>query len=1799
MRRQKQAIRAAFLLLIWCFLLCLFINSTSALESKGFIKDGNSVYYEVWDKGRITVSPHTTYRMNNQPSTQYIQFKNYLPVERQISCGFVFDKKPIMADLYMWSNFTAFRPKYIPYNCPVEKNGTWYNETCYNQTMVETTEYDWKKITDKLIKGKTANKFYEYGNFSVLGFDSQKFKLVHQINNSGLKSGYKEKWEMWCWQGTIDNPTWKINLDPWVVDGKNIIHYDDGEVGTPLSNNWTSPAQTQLQYNSTMPVSNGTYNLYKLGGSEYSVFKFNLSGFPNYVYNISFRFYDFGENQTAGQNNFVLGKAQRLGATGVGCGFLMPSFPAQGWGEFPSYYMGSTCTWGTWVNSTIPRTVGWHRVQLDIRGTENFTYYLDGQFVMSQVNYAADYTNGTLNWERVDNNDLRILLDELVVYNGTLPAPPPPESEPPAWSNNQSHITATYNASFLSHFNITWTDDTAVTNVSIEGNWSGTPTNYSMANPSGDVWNYSVILPIGSHYWKSYARDATGNQNITDTWTFVIAKGTPVINLTLNSTSSNITLAQDTYIWINGSLIISDSNARLELYIDGVLKANSSVIGNYTNFTTIGLKNISLYYIATQNYTTSRLTYWVTVIDVLLPTWSNNQSSIPAVYSPTSLSNFSINWIDNVAISSVLIEGNWSGTATNYTMGTSWLYQETANITNCTGVWSPEYNCSFVNDTIWTGAIGRALEGGNEAWIFLNYTKPSGANNNSVWQTKDGAGIRNLTLVPCYDTFQNFIYLMGYSYRNGESISNWSCWDGSWHLLQHNPSNSYLYEESIFWYFNDSIYSSILPAGSYYWKSYANDTSNNWNRTDKWLFTIAQATPDINLTLNSIRGNVTINVGDSIWLNGSTVTGDSSAMLELYLDGVLQNSNKTVANYTLFPALGLKNVTLNYLTTQNYTAGSVTYWVTVGDWVAPAWSNNKSSTPAVYDAAFNSRFNITWQDNVAVMNVTLESNYSGTPTNYSMINSSATVWNYSMGILPVGSYYWKSYANDTTGNENSTDIWYFTISRATPVIVLTVNGSASATSIDEDSSIWLNGSLTTGDSDYTLEMYIDNVLKATNTSGPVTNYTLFDTPGAFNVTLRHLQTQNYTEYNKSLILTVNDKTAPAWSNNQSYLTSVYNASFLAHFNITWTDNVGIDKVLFESNYSGMPTNYTMVNSTATKWNYSAILPTGSHYWKSYANDTAGNQNQTDIWYFTVLQPLVINAQNIYNGSALLVFNATISNSTYVEHQSTTNGNITFTKSGIFDIYVTAPNYLYDNDSVIVTLNTVTTPAHTSYLFQHNLTVHAKQKISQINISNFTVYSPLQSNYTDTGTAHLLMDAGVSLLNITYAGWWPVFRTVNLTPSSSSSITFNLTNVNLTVYAYNTSGHSLEGYQVNVTSDNYGKTLSITGTNMSFLLNNGTYTIWLNASGYAFSNKRLYLNGTYPLMTNTNFTAAVPNSLFLNFYDEDTDLPVLNVAFELIGMAADNYSTTNGIYTFSDLADDNYEIRYTSSGYIGRSYYITVGPRTVNDVNLYLINSSTGSLITFTISDESDNKISNATVKVLRYFINSNEYNIVEMTKSDEQGGGGINLVKDTVWYKFIIDYQGKTVLETLQQRIFSDTIAFRISLIEDALKAFRDVNNIYSNMVYQNSTQTIRYTWNDAGNIIRDGCLLVEERGPSTTTVICNNCSSAISDTLICTIDKNSSKSFFASGTLDGFLKNTLIQTFSTTWAKFGNSGLFYAVIMVGTAALIGIWNPIIALFFALFGLITMSLVGFIFIPMKFVITLTAIGLLIAYKLKT
>ncbi len=198
---------------------------------------------------------------------------------------------------------------------------------------------------------------------------------------------------------------------------------------------------------------------------------------------------------------------------------------------------------------------------------------------------------------------------------------------------------------------------------------------------------------------------------------------------------------------------------------------------------------------------------------------------------------------------------------------------------------------------------------------------------------------------------------------------------------------------------NSTIYDNVFNVSSRTWVTISSPSYNN-----SWNITLTSA-------VNIIGGN---NIGGNYYGNSSR-TGFSDTCTDADFNGICDSSLQHDENNT------------DYLPLTNDRP--------------PGWSNNQSSYPSQYSPSL-SIFNITWQDSFQFNTSLIEINYTGSPINYTMVNLGSNVYSYNV-TLPAGSFYWKSYGNDTANNWNATDTWYFTINKnqTNPIDIYLINGT--------------------------------------------------------------------------------------------------------------------------------------------------------------------------------------------------------------------------------------------------------------------------------------------------------------------------------------------------------------------------------------------------------------------------------------------------------------------------------------------------------------------------------------------------------------------------------------------------------------------------------------------------------------------------------------------------------------------------------------------------------------------------------------
>lgn len=435
--------------------------------------------------------------------------------------------------------------------------------------------------------------------------------------------------------------------------------------------------------------------------------------------------------------------------------------------------------------------------------------------------------------------------------------------------------------------------------------------------------------------------------------------------------------------------------------------------------------------------------------------------------------------------------------------------------------------------------------------------------------------------------------------------------------------------------------------------------------------------------------------------------------------------------------------------------------------------------------------------------------------------------------------------------------------------------------------------------------------------------------------------------------------------------------------------------------------------------------------------------------------------------------------------------------------------------------------------------------------------------------------------------------------------FNISH-GFTFYAQDSiSSQALTNFTINILN---GSSLIQTGTttngNITFNLTTGNYSTNITAAGYV-NNETGLIQFTHSGSYTYNLLAA--NSLYLFFYDEVTDLLVntTTVTATVLGPSSgNNYSTTTGSIFISGFDVGEYEIRYTAPSYRTRSYFTDIADNTTQTIDLYMIQNTTSSLIIFTIVDEKGVPIDNATLRAQRYFIDDNAYLIVNMERSDGNGEAGMYLVPNDVYYQFVLVREGSTLGTFGPQRLFSSNIVIAANLLENPTASWNVIHqDLTGSLDWNNATNNVTYTWSDAsGNVVR-ACLEITERTALRDTVRNLSCASGASGTIL--IDPNGylqNNTYIAKGYID---TNTtfsqwphliIYKTIGSNFARFGLSGLFISIFLIGTAFFIGIViNFATAMGLALLVMSLLQILGVVFFGSTYLIAIAIMGFIVAW----
>ena len=310
----------------------------------------------------------------------------------------------------------------------------------------------------------------------------------------------------------------------------------------------------------------------------------------------------------------------------------------------------------------------------------------------------------------------------------------------------------------------------------------------------------------------------------------------------------------------------------------------------------------------------------------------------------------------------------------------------------------------------------------------------------------------------------------------------------------------------------------------------------------------------------------------------------------------------------------------------------------------------------------------------------------------------------------------------------------------------------------------------------------------------------------------------------------------------------------------------------------------------------------------------------------------------------------------------------------------------------------------------------------------------------------------------------------------------------------------------------------------------------------------------------------------------------------------------------DNSSNNYSVyaqfEYTANltDYAKKTYYfynVELDNQT-DYINLYFTPNSTQ--VEFEVTDENDDAIENAYIHILKYDLGTNSHTTNSILKTDTDGKDYGEMLLFTTWYKFFVYKDGELFLETEPTKIITTSKKFRISLTSSYSQSYSQLNQMISSLTFNNITKNFVYTFSNPTGLPKEFCLKVTKRNVTRDVTFNTTCTSSTSGTLLVNIGAVPGEGIYlAYGTISG--SPTLSDQFyelkisEEAWKAYGQDGIFMTFFIKVAFAMIGIWNPIVAILMIVLADITMFTMGIYHLSWSVLMVYVIMAIIVGWKI--
>lgn len=749
-----------------------------------------------------------------------------------------------------------------------------------------------------------------------------------------------------------------------------------------------------------------------------------------------------------------------------------------------------------------------------------------------------------------------------------------------------------------------------------------------------------AVNPVGDNTYTCNGSQTAHYNLVSEDYNATVNRIASVMDMYLNGVAADLVGVERLFdtVDITGNVITGEDG--LELYIDGVNIVNGSSPFLYsTNFNLTGDYNVTLVAPQTQNYTESIVTFFVNVIDTIAPDTVTSLTKENA--TPSSIT---ISWVnptnDDFVGTLIDVDGINVANFTNETVYTivGLLPNTTYNITVYTIDNDNNTNLTVIPGTnnlvTATAPDVTAPQWDNSGLQLFDWTY--GNDGAGVIVVKISVGAAKLDTEIADINAQNLI-TVGNPCHNAVTAAIMGV-DSS------NCSTAIPADKAIIQMFENNGHAHLVVAGA----------TDELTRVAT-LVLAGYKDYALSGTKAEVEGNMTA-------ITVTSVEDDLSVSFDL-------------EDYP-FMFIDLDNKVLD---TEMVVGASAPVSDVVG-------AVDIMSSLSFIELDFPRHPSIRWTDDVAVDSATVlfEHNFTGAFTNQTPDGNVSEMYFINMTDLPAGTYSWRSHANDTSGNSNTTDWFNFTISPAASNVELLINEQHQNVTILEGTSVDLNATLLSPASGE-VAIY-DGALELIRGPSPQAWNTILSPAGVYTISAVYNATANYSYSEDVLTVTV--------------VPIVRNVSITSEVNKIAPRDVNITYTITITNLGNIADNYTVSFTNDNTADYADVTPltftnvspsasvqavltigdndTGDYNVTIYVeSDNDANANDTVVVtttvadFSTVINSTVAGTYYAYDTTVLIpqllasiIQDSTIDAASYVE-VSTVNGS-TLVSSQILD-----------------------------------------------------------------------------------------------------------------------------------------------------------------------------------------------------------------------------------------------------------------------------------------------------------------------------------------------------------------------------------------------------------------------------------------------------------------------------------------------------------------------------------------------------